>query len=79
MFGLCLRLFRFREEIIARRSKFDLSKARDRAHILVGLATAVANIDEIIKIIRGSKTLKMHAIIYFQKLGMLNQWVLLLN
>ena len=36
----------FREEVIARRSKFDLSKARDRAHILVGLATAVANIDE---------------------------------
>jgi len=45
----------FREEVIARRSKFDLSKARDRAHILVGLATAVANIDEIIKMIRGSK------------------------
>lgn len=44
----------FREDVIARRSKFDLSKARDRAHILVGLATAVANIDEIIKIIRGS-------------------------
>ena len=44
----------FREEVIARRSKFDLAKARDRAHILVGLATAVANIDEIIKIIRGS-------------------------
>ncbi len=44
----------FREEVIARRTKFDLSKARDRAHILVGLATAVANIDEIIKIIRRS-------------------------
>ena len=44
----------FREEVIARRTKFDLSKARDRAHILVGLATAVANIDEIIKIIRTS-------------------------
>ncbi|RKQ71516.1 DNA gyrase subunit A [Litorimonas taeanensis] len=44
----------FREEVIARRTKFDLGKARDRAHILVGLATAVANIDEIIKIIRGS-------------------------
>jgi DNA gyrase subunit A len=44
----------FREEVIARRTKFDLAKARDRAHILVGLATAVANIDEIIKIIRGS-------------------------
>ena len=44
----------FREEVIARRTKFDLSKARARAHILVGLATAVANIDEVIKIIRGS-------------------------
>ncbi len=44
----------FREEVIAKRTKFDLSKARDRAHILVGLATAVANIDEVIKIIRGS-------------------------
>jgi len=44
----------FREEVIARRTKFDLTKARDRAHILVGLATAVANIDEIIKIIRHS-------------------------
>ncbi|WP_409433769.1 DNA gyrase subunit A [Litorimonas sp. RW-G-Af-16] len=44
----------FREEVIARRTKFDLAKARDRAHIIVGLATAVANIDEIIKIIRGS-------------------------
>ena len=48
----------FREEVIARRSKFDLSKARNRAHILVGLATAVANIDEIIKIIRGSSNPK---------------------
>ena len=44
----------FREEVIARRTKFDLSKARNRAHILVGLATAVANIDEVIKIIRTS-------------------------
>ena len=44
----------FREEVIARRTKFELAKARDRAHILVGLATAVANIDEIIKIIRSS-------------------------
>jgi DNA gyrase subunit A len=44
----------FREEVITRRSKFDLAKARARAHILVGLATAVSNIDEIIKIIRSS-------------------------
>jgi DNA gyrase subunit A len=44
----------FREDVIARRTKFDLAKARDRAHILVGLATAVANIDEIIRLIRSS-------------------------
>jgi DNA gyrase subunit A len=45
----------FREEVITRRTKFMLRKARDRAHILVGLAIAVANIDEVIKLIRGSK------------------------
>ena len=45
----------FREEVVSRRTKFRLSKARDRAHILVGLAIAVANIDEVIKLIRGSK------------------------
>ncbi|NWG71678.1 MAG: DNA gyrase subunit A [Parvularculaceae bacterium] len=42
----------FREEVIARRTKFDLMKARERAHILVGLAIAVANIDEIVMLIR---------------------------
>ena len=41
-----------REEVIRRRTRYDLNKARARAHILVGLATAVANIDEIIHIIR---------------------------
>src|SRR5439155_12149730 len=45
----------FREEVISRRTKHLLGKARDRAHILVGLAIAVANIDEVIKLIRGSK------------------------
>ncbi len=45
----------FREVVISRRTKFRLGKARDRAHILVGLAIAVANIDEVIKLIRGSK------------------------
>ncbi|MEM7661592.1 MAG: DNA gyrase subunit A [Pseudomonadota bacterium] len=44
----------FREEVVARRTKFDLAKARDRAHNLVGLALAVANIDEVIRIIRHS-------------------------
>ncbi|MBT3070920.1 DNA gyrase subunit A [Rhodomicrobium sp. Az07] len=42
----------FRETVITRRTKFLLGKARDRAHVLVGLATAVANIDEVIKLIR---------------------------
>ena len=45
----------FREEVISRRTKFLLTKARDRAHILVGLAIAVANIDEMIRLIRASK------------------------
>ncbi len=43
---------RFREEVIARRTRYDLSKARDRAHVLVALAVAVANIDEVIALIR---------------------------
>jgi DNA gyrase subunit A len=42
----------FREEVVSRRTKFLLRKARDRAHVLVGLAIAVANIDEVIKLIR---------------------------
>jgi len=44
----------FRENVVSRRTKFLLNKARDRAHILVGLAIAVANIDEIIRVIRTS-------------------------
>ena len=42
----------FREEVVSRRTKFLLNKARDRAHVLVGLAIAVANIDEVIRTIR---------------------------
>ncbi|MGC2084473.1 MAG: DNA gyrase subunit A [Bradyrhizobium sp.] len=44
----------FRERVVTRRTKYLLNKARDRAHILVGLAVAVANIDEIIRVIRTS-------------------------
>jgi len=47
---------RFREEVITRRSKFELLKARERAHILLGLVIAVTNLDEVVKLIRGSKT-----------------------
>ncbi len=45
----------FREEVISRRTKYLLGKARDRAHVLVGLAIAVANIDEVIRLIRASQ------------------------
>src|SRR5689334_9745823 len=44
----------FREEVVTRRTKYDLSKARDRGHILVGLVVAVANIDEVIRLIRAA-------------------------
>ena len=44
----------FREEVITRRTKFELNKARDRAHILLGLVVAVTNLDEVVRIIRGS-------------------------
>ncbi len=47
---------KFREEVITRRSKFELSKARDRAHILLGLVIAVSNLDEVVRIIRGSSS-----------------------
>ncbi len=43
-----------REEVITRRTKYELKKARDRAHLLIGLATAVANIDEVIALIRNA-------------------------
>ncbi len=45
---------KFRKEVVTRRTAFELRKARERAHILVGLSLAVANIDEVIAIIRGS-------------------------
>ena len=44
-----------REEVITRRTAFELRKARERAHVLVGLAIAVANLDEVIKLIRSAK------------------------
>ena len=46
---------KFREDTVIKRIKFDLKKAEERAHILIGIATAVENIDEVIKIIKNSK------------------------
>ncbi|MCC6887862.1 MAG: DNA gyrase subunit A, partial [Hyphomicrobiales bacterium] len=52
---LLMSFLAFREEVISRRTKYLLGKARDRAHILVGLAIAVANIDEVIRLIRAAR------------------------
>jgi len=46
----------FREDVVVRKTKFDLQKAEERAHILLGLSVSVENLDKIIKIIRSSKT-----------------------
>ena len=46
----------FREEVIVNRTKYDLKKAEDRAHILIGLSVSIDNLDKIIKVIRNSKT-----------------------
>jgi len=46
----------FREEVVARRTAFELNKARDRSHILCGLAVAVSNVDEVVATIRASGT-----------------------
>ena len=46
----------FREDVVIKKTKFDLKKAEDRAHILIGLSVSVENLDKIIKIIRSSKT-----------------------
>jgi len=46
---------KFRQDVVVKKTKFDLKKAEDRAHILVGLSVSVENIDKVIKIIRSSK------------------------
>ncbi|WP_416908858.1 MAG: DNA gyrase subunit A [Polymorphobacter sp.] len=46
----------FREEVITRRAKHELAKARERAHLLIGLVIAVSNLDEVVAIIRGAPT-----------------------
>tara|TARA_Y100001970_G_scaffold290896_1_gene426163 strand:+ start:328 stop:2907 length:2580 start_codon:yes stop_codon:yes gene_type:complete len=46
----------FREDVVIKKTKFDLQKAEERAHILIGLSISVENLDKVIKIIRNSKT-----------------------
>ncbi len=50
-----LNFLTFREDVVIKKTKFDLQKAEERAHILIGLSVSVENLDKIIKIIRGSK------------------------
>ncbi len=50
------RFLLFREEVVIKKTKYDLKKAEDRAHILIGLSVSIDNLDKIIKIIRSSKT-----------------------
>ena len=52
--SVLMSFIRFREEVVTRRTKFELGKARDRAHVLCGMAIAVANIDEVVKLIRNA-------------------------
>ena len=47
---------KFREDVVIKKTKFELKKAEDRAHILIGLSVSVENLDKVIKIIRKSKT-----------------------
>ena len=54
--AILMSFIQFREEVITRRTKYELGKARDRAHVLTGLALAVANIDEVVRLIRSSQT-----------------------
>ena len=52
--GFLTAFIAFREEVVARRTAFELRKARDRAHVLCGLAVAVSNVDEVVRTIRAS-------------------------
>ncbi len=49
---------RHQEDVVTRRTQYDLNKAQERAHILEGLLIALDNIDEVIRIIRGSKNVQ---------------------
>ena len=54
LYGFLSEFIKFREEVVARRTAFELNKARERSHVLCGLAVAVSNVDEIVATIRGS-------------------------
>ncbi len=72
----------FREEVITRRTRFDLGKARERAHILVGLAIAVVNLDPVIKLIRAAPdpaTARADLMAKAWDVGEIGPWIELIN
>ena len=58
------------EEVVTRRTKYELNKAEERAHILQGLLIALDNIDEVIKIIRGSQTVQIAKAELMERFGL---------
>ena len=58
------------EDVVTRRTKYDLNKAEERAHILQGLLIALDNIDEIIRIIRGSNTYQIAKVVMMERFGL---------
>ncbi len=58
------------EEVVTRRTKYELNKAKERAHILEGLLIALDNIDEVIKIIRGSQTVQIAKTELMERFGL---------
>ncbi len=58
------------EDVVTRRTKYDLNKAEERAHILEGLLIALDNIDEVIKIIRGSKSVQEAKLSLMERFGL---------
>ncbi len=70
---------KFRENTVIKRVKFDLKKAEERAHILIGLAAAVENIDDIIKIIKNSKDTEIAKINLLKKKWKIKKSTKILN
>lgn len=58
------------EEVVTRRTKYELNKAEERAHILQGLLIALDNIDEVIRIIRGSQTVQIAKAELMERFGL---------
>lgn len=58
------------EEVVTRRTQYELNKAEERAHILEGLLIALDNIDEVIKIIRGSQTVQLAKVELIERFGL---------